>query len=154
MPTDGPATGLGTHDLLMIHQLLAYYGHVVDDRDWARFDELFTPDATLDYTRAGAAAVFTGLDEIGAFFRDANHPSAHHVLNIVVTESGGEVRVRSKFFVPYTRETHTPKRWLGGDYDDVVVRTDRGWRFTFRRCTGRWQFTTDDEPIPPHRRTW
>ena len=112
MPTDGPATGLGTHDLLMIHQLLAYYGHVVDDRDWARFDELFTPDAILDYTRAGAGAVFTGLDEIRAFFRDANHPSAHHVLNIVVTESGGEVRVRSKFFVPYTRETHMPKRWF------------------------------------------
>ena len=154
MQTDGPATGLGANDLLMIHQLLAYYGHVVDDCDWARFDELFTPDATLDYTRAGASAVFTGLDEIRAFFRDANHPSAHHVLNIVVTESGGEVRVRSKFFVPYTRETHVPKRWFGGDYDDVVVRTDRGWRFTFRRCTGRWQFTTDEEPVPPHRRTW
>jgi 3-phenylpropionate/cinnamic acid dioxygenase small subunit len=154
MPTDGPATGLGTHDLLRIHQLLAYYGHVVDDRDWARFDELFTPDATLDYTRAGASAVFTGLDEIRAFFRDANHPSAHHVLNIVVTESDGEVRVRSKFLVPYTRETHTPKRWFGGDYDDVVVRTDEGWRFAYRRCTGRWQFTSDEASAPPHRRTW
>ncbi|HVD29825.1 MAG TPA: nuclear transport factor 2 family protein [Mycobacteriales bacterium] len=154
MPTDGRATGLGTRDLLMIHQLLAYYGHVVDDRYWARFDELFTPDATIDYTRAGAATVHSGLEEIRAFFADANHPSAHHVLNIVVTPSDGEVRVRSKFFVPYTRETHTPKRWFGGDYDDIVVRTDEGWRFVFRRCTGRWQFTTDEEPVPPHRRTW
>jgi 3-phenylpropionate/cinnamic acid dioxygenase small subunit len=150
---DGEAE-LGAYDLLMIHQLLAYYGHVVDDRDWDRFVELFTPDATLDYTRAGAPTVLHGVDEIRAFFRDANHPSAHHVLNIVVTRSGGEVRVRSKFFVPYTRETHVPKRWFGGDYDDVVVRTDTGWRFAFRACTGRWQFTTDEEPIPPHRRTW
>jgi 3-phenylpropionate/cinnamic acid dioxygenase small subunit len=154
MPTDGPATGLGTHDLLMIHQLLAYYGHVVDDRDWDRFDELFTPDAVLDYTRAGASAVFHGLEEIRAFFRDVNHPSAHHVLNIVVTQRDGQVLVRSKFFVPYTRETHVPKRWSGGTYDDVVVPTDAGWRFASRVCSVQWQFTTDQEPIPPHRRTW
>jgi 3-phenylpropionate/cinnamic acid dioxygenase small subunit len=150
MPTDR----LDALDLLLVHQLLAHYGHVVDDRAWERFDELFTPDATLDYTRAGATVVHSGLDEIRAFFRDANHPSAHHVLNIVVTERDGEVRVRSKFLVPYTRETHTPKRWYGGTYDDVVVPTDAGWRFAVRVCTGRWQFTADEEPIPPHRRTW
>jgi len=34
----------------MVHQLLACYGHVVHDRDRARFHELFTPDASLDYT--------------------------------------------------------------------------------------------------------
>ena len=155
VPGPGAATSeLGALDLLLIHQLLAHYGHVVDDADWDRFDELFTPDATVDYTRAGAPGVLHGIEEIRAFFRDANHPSAHHVLNIVVTQHGGEVRVRSKFFAPYTRERHTPKRWKGGTYDDVVVPTDAGWRFAFRACTGRWQLTTDDEPIPPHRRTW
>jgi len=145
---------LSAHDLLQIHQLLAYYGHVLDDRDWARLDELFTPDATIDYTRAGAAEVHSGLEAIRAFFAGANHPSAHHVLNIVVRRSDGEVQVRSKFFVPYTRETHVPKRWFGGTYDDVVVPTDAGWRFAHRTCTGQWQFTTDAEPIAPHRRTW
>jgi len=145
---------LAADDLLMVHQLLAHYGHVVDDGDWDRFDELFTPDASLDYTRAGAPTVFSGIAEIRAFFRDANHPSAHHVLNIVVTERDGQVLVRSKFFAPYTRETHTPKRWFGGTYDDVVVPTDAGWRFAQRTCIGRWQFTTDEEPIAPHRRTW
>src|SRR5687768_4509262 len=58
-PMDGEAD-LGAYDLLMIHQLLGYYGHVVDDRDWDRFAELFTPDATLDYTRAGAPTLFHG----------------------------------------------------------------------------------------------
>jgi 3-phenylpropionate/cinnamic acid dioxygenase small subunit len=150
----GPAPALEALDLLLIHQLLGYYGHVVDDHDWDRFDELFTPDATLDYTRAGAPGVLHGIEEIRAFFRDTNHPSAHHVVNIVVTQDGGKVRVRSKFFVPYTRDTHTPKRWKGGTYDDVVVPTAAGWRFAFRACTAGWQFTTDDEPAPPHRRTW
>ncbi|WP_448624263.1 nuclear transport factor 2 family protein [Geodermatophilus sp. URMC 64] len=149
--TDRP---LDAYDLMMIHQLLGYYGHVVDDKDWERFDELFTPDATLDYTAAGAPAVYHGVEEIRAFFRSVDHPSAHHVVNIVVTERDGQVRVRSKFFAPYTRETHTPKRWKGGTYDDVVVSTDAGWRFAFRACTAAWQFTTDDEPVEPHRRTW
>ena len=35
-----------------------------------------------------------------------------------------------------------------------ILPPDAGWRFAFRTCTARWQFTTDDEPIPPHRRTW
>ena len=153
-PTTGAAPGLAADDVLEIHQLLAYYGHVLDDREWDRLDEVFTPDAVLDYTRAGAPAELHGLEEVRAFFREANHPSAHHTTNVVVTRRGGEVRVRSKFLVPYTRETHVPKRWYGGTYDDVAVPTPAGWRLARRTCVGRWQFTTDEEPIPAHRRTW
>ena len=140
--------------IIMIQQLLAEYGHVVDDRDWARFRELFVPDALLDYTKAGASEVFTGVDAITAWFEGANHPSAHHVVNVFVYERDGRVHVRSKFFAPYTRDTHVPKRWLGGDYDDVVVPTAQGWRFASRTCSARWQYTVDDGPIPNHRRTW
>jgi hypothetical protein len=76
------------------------------------------------------------------------------VLNVVVTERDGEVQVRSTFLVPYTRETHTPKRWYGGTYDDVVVRTEARWRFASRICTGRWRWSIDEAPIPPGRETW
>lgn len=31
-------------DTLAIHQLLALYGHVVDEREWDRMDELLTAD--------------------------------------------------------------------------------------------------------------
>jgi 3-phenylpropionate/cinnamic acid dioxygenase small subunit len=140
--------------VVAIGQLLAEYGHVVDHRDWARFRELFVPEARLDYTKAGATEVFTDVEAITAWFERANHPSAHHVVNVFVYAHDGEVRVRSKFFAPYTRDTHTPKRWYGGDYDDVVEPSEHGWRFRSRNCTARWQFTTDDEPIPEHRRTW
>ena len=50
---------MDSSDIIMIQQLLAEYGHVVDDRDWPRFRELFVPDARLDYTKAGASEVFT-----------------------------------------------------------------------------------------------
>ncbi len=141
--------------IIEIHQLLGLYGHLVDAQEWERFDELFTDDAVLDYTGVRAPRIFNGLDEIRDYFRDANHPSAHHVTNIVVLEVDDEVRVHSKFFAPYTRASHTPRRWYGGDYHDVVVNTSEGWRFRQRSCTSRWQFTPgEQDDLPEHRRTW
>lgn len=144
-------------DIIEIHQLLGLYGHIVDVAQWERFDELFEADAELDYTAVRAPSVLVGRDAIRDYFALANHPSAHHVVNIVVEEIAGEVQVHSKFFAPYTRATHDPARWYGGDYHDVVVRTPAGWRFRRRTCTERWQFTPaghDPAGIPEHRRTW
>jgi 3-phenylpropionate/cinnamic acid dioxygenase small subunit len=144
-------------DIIEVHQLLGQYGHLVDAKQWDRFDELFEPDAELDYTGVRAPAVLHGLAAIQDWFREVNHPSAHHVVNIVVYEEEDQVRVRSKFFAPYTRPTHEPKRWYGGDYDDVVVRTPAGWRFAKRTCSARWLFTPDGpdaDSVPEHRRTW
>ena len=148
-------------DIIEIHQLLGRYGHSIDARDWAAFAALFEADAVLDYTEVRAPHVLHGIEEIVAWFRDANHPSAHHVTNIVVDEvdgpAGREVRVHSKFFAPSTRESHSPKRWFGGDYHDVVARgADGRWRFVSKRCVGRWQFTPDEPgvDVPDHSRTF
>ena len=144
-------------DIIEIHQLLGLYGHIVDAGQWERFDELFEADAELDFTGVRAPSVFVGRDAIADYFRGANHPSAHHVTNIVVEDVDGVVRVHSKFLAPYTRPTHDPFRWYGGDYHDVVVRTPDGWRFRRRACTARWLYTpTEGDPdrIPEHRRTW
>ena len=96
-----------------------------------------------------------GRDAIVEFFAGANHPSAHHVTNIVVSEEDGEVRVHSKFLAPYTRPSHDPRRWYGGDYHDVVVATPDGWRFAHKQCTPRWQLAVlVDEAAPEHRKTY
>jgi 3-phenylpropionate/cinnamic acid dioxygenase small subunit len=147
---------LDAADLIEIHQLLGQYGHLVDAKAWDRFDELFTADAELDYTGVNVPDVLHGREAIQDFFRAANHPSAHHCVNIFAYDDGGTVRVRSKFFAPYTRPTHDPLRWYGGDYDDIVVKTPEGWRFAKRACTARWQHTPEAEGqvIPPHRRTF
>jgi 3-phenylpropionate/cinnamic acid dioxygenase small subunit len=141
-------------DIVMINQLLAQYGHIVDAKEWDRFDELFVEDAELDYRLVHGPDVLRGLAAIQGYFRTANHPSAHHCVNVYVYADGPATKVKSKFLAPYTRETHHPRRWYGGDYDDVVVRTDAGWRFQSRICSARWQYTTDAEPLPEHRRTW
>ncbi len=126
-------------DRIAIHELLGRYGHLIDARDWPAFAELFTPDAVLDYTAVRAPSICRGIEEIVAYFEPANHPSAHHVTNIVVTADGADrALVHSKFIAPFAGPTHTPKRLYGGDYHDVVVRAADGWRFAEKRCVGRW----------------
>jgi SnoaL-like domain len=145
-------------DLLDIHQLLAEYGHTIDARDWTRFSQLFEPQAVLDYTAVRAPSVFHGMNEILGYFRDANHPSAHHVTNIVVRTQEDSVHVYSKFLAPSTRASHVPHRWYGGDYHDVVVRGYDGcWRFLSKVCTPRWQFTAEEfnqSNLDEHRRSF
>ena len=135
-------------DIVLIEQLCAKYGHLVDAKAWDRFDELFTADAVADYTLVNVTKVMVGLDEIVEFFCVAKHPSAHHSSNVWVEPVGSDVTVKSKFWVPYTRDGHAPKRWYGGDYDDIVVHTSAGWRFARRACRERWRWAIDDGPIP------
>jgi 3-phenylpropionate/cinnamic acid dioxygenase small subunit len=145
-------------DIVLIHQLLGKYGHTIDARDWDAFVDLFLPDAVLDYTQARAPKVCHGTEEIMESFLPANHPPAHHVTNIVVDETAdpsGRVDVHSKFLVPFTRDSHVPKRMYGGDYRDVVVKTSAGWRFAEKVCIARWQLSVVvDDDVPEHRRTY
>ena len=147
-------------DIVLIHQLLARYGHLVDDRDWNRFGDLFVPDATIDYQSSTGRVERAGRDMIVAWFRELeqSHPPAHHVTNILVDEAAdpvGRVDVHSKFIAPYTRANHVPKRLYGGEYHDVVVKTDGGWRFAHKQCVPSWQLAVvADDTAPEHRRTY
>ena len=141
-------------DITGIEQLLYKYGHIVDAQEWVRFDELFTPDCELDYTKVHAPKVFHGIPEIIGYFEGANHPAAHHVSNVWVELVDGEYRVKSKFFVPFTRASHAPQGWYGGDYEDIVVKTPDGWRFAQRRCTSRWRLAAGEGPFPEGRGTF
>ena len=137
-------------DYLEIQNLLGRYGHLVDAEDWDAFGALFTSDATLDYTAVRAPKVLHGVEEILDYFRSANHPSAHHVTNVVIDEVAGtdpaEVHVHSKFLVPFTRPGQGPIRWYGGDYHDTLVRTPAGWRFRAKVCTPSWQMAHHEDP--------
>jgi 3-phenylpropionate/cinnamic acid dioxygenase small subunit len=145
-------------DIILIHQLLGRYGHALDAAEWDALATLFTDDAVLDYTAVRAPKVYSGPAEIVEYFRPANHPSAHHVTNIVVDEHAdpaGRVDVHSKFIAPFTRERNVPLRIYGGDYHDVVVKSPDGWRFAAKTCVGRWQYTpSTSADLPDFRRTF
>lgn len=122
---------LDVADRLAIHELLALYGHLIDDRRWDELDRVFTADAVYDasdfdmpVTRSLAALVAEWTSESGM----RRHPVAHHATNIVVEEDPvGTVRVWSKGLGV------GPGGRVGSvTYRDVAVRTDDGWRLASR----------------------
>jgi len=126
---------LATEDIVAIQQLMALYGHVADSGDPERFAEVFTEDGTFDPSAMGGE-VHRGLEAIRAFFGLGSppHPPSHQMTNVYVYEDGGTVRVLSKWFT-IDRASGDVKT---GDYADVVVRTDGGWRIRERVATSRW----------------
>ncbi len=62
-------------DILAIEDLAISYAHAVDDRDWGRWEALFTPDAVVDYTSAGG--IMGNPAELAAWFPDAADMVVH-----------------------------------------------------------------------------
>jgi 3-phenylpropionate/cinnamic acid dioxygenase small subunit len=127
---------LPTDDVLAIQQLVALHGHLVDDGDLDRLDELFTPDAVYDVTAMGQGTL-RGIAEFRAtteaFAGDERNPVGHHVTNVVISADAGDTAsVRSKGF-GVLRDGRTGSVV----YDDTVVRTERGWRIAERRVSAR-----------------
>lgn len=120
---------IDTADRLAIHELLGLYGHVIDERRWPDMEQVFTADVVYDSTDLGGVITRT-LDELRARWAgdESLHPLAHHATNIVVTEDpDGVVRVLSKGI-------GVGRKGRVGSvvYRDVVVRTEAGWRLSYR----------------------
>jgi hypothetical protein len=120
---------LEPHDILAIHELLARYGHIIDEGEWQRVGELFT-EATRYDMREFNLGIVHGAAAIGALWSDpqAAHPLAHHATNILVSEDpDGTVRVLSKGL-----GVGAQGRVGSVVYRDVVSKTAAGWRFLSR----------------------
>ncbi|HEV3180219.1 MAG TPA: nuclear transport factor 2 family protein [Steroidobacteraceae bacterium] len=121
-------------DIVAIQQLLALYGHVIDEREWQRVGELFTATAVYDMSDFGLGVVHGAAAIRELWSRpEAMHPLAHHATDIVVSEEAdGTVRVLSKGLGV------GPNGRVGSVvYRDVVVRTSEGWRFAARKAQVR-----------------
>lgn len=87
-------------DRIAIHETIALHGHVADDRDWDRWDELYTDDLVLDLEDFGFGTIY-GIAALRKMARDnqddPSQPLGHHVTNIVLTAHVSDrVRARSR----------------------------------------------------------
>jgi hypothetical protein len=115
-------------DVLAIHELLARYGHVVDERDWDSIPALFTADARYDMSDFGLGVLHGAVQIRELWTRSREHPLAHHATNLVVSQDpDGTVRVVSKGIGVGHRG-----RVGSVTYRDVVQRTTDGWRIAER----------------------
>lgn len=114
-----------------LHELAARYGDLIDARDWPGLATVFTDDAVFDTTGSGGGVVMQGLSGIQHHMDiTTEHPLAHLIVNIYVTEVGDSVQLHSRVL------GILPDRRVGsGHYVDDVVRTPDGWRIRNRQFT-------------------
>jgi len=125
-----------------IQELVTRYGAALDDRDWQRLEGCFVADGSARYGAAGAFQ--EGFAAIEAMCRgileklDASH---HLIGNASVELDGDEARCRCLFQAQHLRHAADggPLYLLGGEYHDLLRRTDAGWRIQQREIRVVWQ---------------
>jgi ketosteroid isomerase-like protein len=125
---------LSTEDRARILDLINLHGHLTDDGELDRLDELFTDDVVYDITDLGGG-VLEGLRAVrdAAIALGAENPVAHHVTNVVVTAGGdGVVRAVSKGL-----GVRADGSAGSVTYDDVLVHGNHGWRIGRRTVRAR-----------------
>lgn len=119
-------------DRIEIADLLTRYTRAIDTGEWDRLDEVFTADATIDYTATGGIEgefpkVKAWLAEMLPMF-----PRRHHVIaQSEVEVDGDEATVLAYFLNPMVlpQPDGTELLWeFGGYYRHRLVRTAAGWR--------------------------
>lgn len=122
-------------DRLEIQDLLASYCDAIDSRNWDALDNIFTPDAMIDYTEAGGAR--GNLSETKAYLDKALKPftGMQHMLGLpMIKISDDTSTARTPLFNPMVieREGSHHVFFVGLWYRDTLIRTEQGWRIQTR----------------------
>jgi len=126
----------GLTDRLEIESLLSRYAWALDTREFDRLDDVFMPDAFLDYTTAGG--IKGPYPEVKAWLSQILPTFAayqHLVTNKEVTVDGDTATSRAGFYNPMGHDRPDGTRayfHCGGEYHDQLVRTPAGWRIVNR----------------------
>ncbi len=123
-----------------ISALLYRYARAVDSKDWELYRSVFTEDAHIDYSSAGA--VVGSRDEVVDWFA-ANFGlipwSMHYITNVEILESDGDsATVRAMFYNPMQLPGMAEMSACGGYYHHELVRTPDGWRSRSLREENLW----------------
>src|ERR1700735_5185214 len=123
-----------------IQDLMVAYCYAIDRKKWDELDQVFTPDAVIDYTEmVGFRGNLTetkkllveGLAQLSAY--------QHSISTSQIRLEGDVAHGRTLCTNPMVIEAQGVKTtmFVGLWYRDVFVRTERGWRIRERyeeRC--------------------
>ncbi|HET9500098.1 MAG TPA: nuclear transport factor 2 family protein [Marmoricola sp.] len=114
-----------------ITDLITRYTRAIDTADWDGIDDVFTPDAVLDYRPSGGPR--TTRDEAKAFIRNlAGFDRWQHLIGQVAIELRGDEASATAYFTnPMVARAPdgTETLWeVGGYYHHQLRRTAQGWR--------------------------
>jgi hypothetical protein len=122
-------------DRLEIADLLARYSRAIDSGEWDLLDEVFSPDAVIDYRSAGG--IRGTRDEVKSWLAGVlpHWPGRLHLIGAARVDLAGD---RARVSAPFT-DTLAPTRDMadadakgflhgGGWYHHRLRRTPDGWR--------------------------
>jgi ketosteroid isomerase-like protein len=137
------ATGIGLlearllrlEDVEAIRRLFLEYRRLLDRRDFAAYAKLFTEDGEW-LGNLGCAKGPAEIEQLLIRTLDGwtGESSAHlHLVDNVVIDVDGDRAEATSTWVYITRDfSDNPVLSLIGHYEDVLARTDAGWRFLRR----------------------
>jgi ketosteroid isomerase-like protein len=139
-------------DRLEIQDLLVDYAYAVDGRDWDALDNVFTPDAVIDFRATGGAR--GDLATIKAFLADAlaTFTAHQHLVAASKIELAGDTATgRTMCHNPMVLDGDGGQHvmFVGLWYVDRFVRTEAGWRIQHRAQELAYLHDLPPAPAPP-----
>jgi hypothetical protein len=141
------------HDVLAVR--LA--NGTADGTEFDVFDEIFTPDAVLDFTHAFGSRRDLSTTKTWMAEGNALFPVQEHLMGQTEFEFSAdrnEAKTRTWMINPmgFRQSDGTIHVFvMGGFYHDNLIRTSNGWRIRERACELTWQFgeTPAELKLPP-----
>lgn len=135
-------------DRIEIEDLIAEYADAIDTQQLDRLDQVFTPDAFIDYSAMGGAV--GQYPEVKAFLAKALPVfmnTQHLIANYRIVLDGDKATGKIMCFNPMelnTGDKPLPVFFLGLWYLDDYVRTGAGWRISRRSEIKSYDFNMPD----------
>lgn len=135
-------------DRVELEALVSDYANAIDDRAWDRLDDVFTPDAQIDYTAMGGIKgpypeIKAWLGQALSHFPGFMHLSGNFRFQVTGDTATGTVACFNPMVVPKP-EGGTDTMFLGLWYEDRYVRTPKGWRIASRSERKSYSFNVPD----------
>lgn len=153
-----------TADHLAIAQVVQLYFDALDEKNYARLDQVFTADAVLRYSldestgpAVSPAAMVARMRTFNAAFRFTQHLSGPPSIDLRGDEASARTNLRA-LHVQQRRDGGVSTWTVRGVYWDRLVRTSAGWRIVdriFRVVHSEGELLTGDDVVrydsPPWR---
>jgi 3-phenylpropionate/cinnamic acid dioxygenase small subunit len=135
-----------------IKEVLYRYSLMVDRRRWELIDEVFTSDATIDYTSVGSGGTKGPVRPMLEWLDQSLVPwpmNLHFITNEIIEIEGDRAKSTCCFNAPMGRKTKSGSQVFltnAGYYQDELVRTEAGWRIRERVCDMTIQIFHGESP--------
>jgi len=121
-------------DKAAIGEVLVRYATGIDQKDWVLLRTCWTDQVLVDYDQLGMFHDPDALTDVMRKTHEAMGPTYHRLSNFVIDVEGDRATARTYVHAVLMLRPGDSQNWIEavGHYEDVLVRTDDGWRISER----------------------